>query len=93
MRRTYHGVDANQKAIVKDLRKMVGVSVLTVNEAIDIVVGYRGRNYIFEIKNPKLRPYARKLKPSTIKFFDTWEGQRDVVMTVGDILKVLRHGE
>ena len=64
MPRSRARVDANQPSIVEDLRKL-GASVLHIHmvarNSPDIVVGYRGKNYLFEIKIEKgrLRPGQR----------------------------------
>ncbi len=89
MRRTYRGVDGNQKALVKELRSVPGVSVWIINTEMDIVVGYRGQNFIFEIKDPDKPPSGRKLTDNEIKFLETWTGQADVVFTAEDVLASL----
>ena len=77
-------VDKNQKSLVADLKK-IGCSVQhlhTVGDGCpDIVVGYRGINYLFEIKNPDLKG---KLTPKEKEFFDTWRGQVAQVETLDD---------
>ena len=57
--------DANEKDIVKELRQIHGVKVETGHD--DILVGYKGRTYWFEIKNPDEvnkdgQPTAKKTK-------------------------------
>jgi len=82
-------VDGNHKSIVKDLEKLNGVSVKSVAQIkkfLDIVVGYDGNNYLFEIKNPEYPPSARKLTPDEKKFHESWKGQADVVLTTQEIL-------
>lgn len=65
--------DANQKEIVTELRA-IGASVLIINsidKSFDILVGFRGKNFAFEIKlNEK-----KKLTPAEHKFQLTWCGQ------------------
>lgn len=56
-------VDSNQSEIVKALRK-VGATVLITSQlknAFDILVGYRTRLFIIEIKDGRLVPSKRKL--------------------------------
>jgi len=56
-------VDRNQPEIVKALRK-VGATVLITSQlknAFDILVGFRGKLYICEIKDGEKPPSARKL--------------------------------
>ena len=44
-------IDANQPDIVKDLRKIKGVTVELNHD--DILVGYKGITYWYEIKTPE----------------------------------------
>ena len=84
-------VDGNQPEIVKQLRK-VGVTVLHVHQlknCFDILCGYNGVNYAFEIKDPAQPKSARKLTEGEQRFFDTWKGQVHKVETIDDILKVI----
>lgn len=89
-------VDGNQKEIVEGLRG-IGASVLVMSAlgdgAPDILVGWRKKNILFEIKNPDQVPSARKLTPDEIKFRDTWEGNYYVITTVEQAVRlVLDHG-
>ena len=84
-------VDTNQREIVTSLRKIAGVSVFsthTIGKGFpDIAIGYKGKNYLFEIKDGERPPSQRKLTPDEIKFFDMWTGQIDVVLCLNDILQ------
>lgn len=87
-------VDSNHPQIVKELRKLKGVtvrSVATIKNFLDIIVGYAGKNYLFEIKDPDKPPSARKLTPGEQKFMDEWTGQADLALTTEDILKVINY--
>lgn len=89
---TYARIDANQPDIVKDLRKLNGVtvrSVATIKNFLDIVVGYDNRNYLFEIKDPQKPPSARKLTPGEKIFMDGWTGQADIALTTEEIIKII----
>ena len=85
--------DANQKEIIEQLRSIAGISVFPTHQLgsgfPDIAVGYRGRNFFFEIKNPDLYPSERRLTEDEVKFFERWQGQVDEVLYVEDILEVL----
>jgi len=62
-------VDSNQPEIVKALRK-IGATVLITSQlknAFDILVGYRSRLFIIEIKDGTLVPSKRKLSPGDIR--------------------------
>lgn len=87
-------VDANQKQIVDALRKISGVTVFsthTIGKGVpDIVVGYCGVNYLFEIKDGSKPPSQQKLTPMEETFFDTWKGQVKLVSCLDDILNEMR---
>ena len=83
-------VDGNQNAIVSDLRKL-GCSV-AITSALgkgfpDIVVGLRGRNYLFEIKDPAQPPSKQRLTPDERDFAGDWFGQYSVITSVEDVFK------
>lgn len=86
--------DANHKSIIDALRKIENVSVFsthTIGKGFpDIVVGFWGKNYLFEIKDHKKTPSQKKLTPDEVKFHTTWHGQVNVVETIEDIYKFLK---
>lgn len=75
-------VDANQKEIVKALRDIPGVTVEPNHD--DILVGYKGRTYWYEIKTPSSK---KRIQPSQIKLLEHWTGHYDVVCTLDTILQ------
>jgi hypothetical protein len=83
-RRIIHRSDVNQADIVKTLRKC-GATVDIIGEPLDLLVGWRGMNYLMEVK-----PDAKsKLRPSQVEFFATWRGQKARVNSVSEALAVL----
>lgn len=87
-------VDRNQKEIVDALRK-VGASVLIVSQlknCFDILVGYKGKTHIIEIKDGKLSPSKRKLTLGEQKFKDNWKGSTyHVVESIDDALETIKN--
>jgi hypothetical protein len=87
-------VDDNQKHIVDALRKIPGISVFsthTIGKGVpDIVVGYCGQNYLFEIKDGAKPPSQQKLTPMEVTFFEKWKGQVCVATCLEDILIELK---
>ena len=85
-------VDANQTEIVNALRK-IGASVTSTAAQHkgfpDLVVGYKGVNYLMEIKDSNKPPSQRKLTPDQIIFHKSWNGQIAVVTSVQDAFDVL----
>ena len=84
--------DDNHKDIVACFRGY-GASVSDVsslpNIGYDIVVGFRGFNFLVEIKDGKKAPSARKLTKSEQNMLDTWNGQYSVVESEEDVYKLL----
>lgn len=85
-------VDVNQKAIVKVLRS-VGATVTPTHQLgkgfPDIVVGYRGTNFLIEIKDSEQPPSKRKLTPDEQKWHDDWRGTVHIVNNEQDALKAI----
>ena len=76
-------IDANQPEIVKELRKL-GYSVEVGHD--DILVGYNGKTYWFEIKTSE----KAKVKESQIKLMSEYKGHYSIVWTTEMILKEIR---
>lgn len=80
-------VDANQAEIVAALRA-VGATVQPLHAVgqgcPDLLVGYRGQNYLLEVKDGSKPPSARKLTPDQVSWHDTWRGRAAVVASVDE---------
>ena len=85
-------IDANQPKIVEQLRRC-GFSVLhlhTIGQGCpDIAVGAKGKNFLFEIKDPENIPSKRQLTPDEVLFQQRWRGQYHVIETIDDALRVI----
>jgi hypothetical protein len=73
-------VDGNQGQIVKALRAIPGVTVATRHD--DILVGYRGRTYWYELK----KSVKAEVKPGQAMLKAEWRGHYAIVSTFEDIL-------
>jgi hypothetical protein len=75
-------VDDNQKELVKGLREL-GATVQHLHEVgkgcPDILVGYRGRNYLLEIKDSAKPPSKRRLTKDEKVWHGKWKGSVAVV--------------
>lgn len=84
--------DANQAAIVRDLRKM-GASVLIlsgVGEGCpDLLVGFRGSNWLFEVKDSNQPPSKKRLTEDEQAFHLMWDGQVSKIETVEDAMDIM----
>lgn len=79
--------DGNQDEVVDALRA-IGCSVRVMHAPCDLLVGYRLKNLLLEVKNPNApRP---RLTLDQIEFRREWRGQFDVVSSVDEALAAVR---
>ena len=85
-------VDANQAEIVKALRA-VGCSVQILSSVgkgcPDILIGYRGKNLLFELKDGRKPKSAQKLTDDQVVWHSIWNGSVHVVNSVEDALSII----
>lgn len=85
--------DSNQKELVSQMRKIPGLTVAhihTVGQGVpDLICGFRQRNYLFELKDPKKPPSAKKLTEDEKLWHEQWTGSVHVVETLDDVLKII----
>ena len=88
-------VDRNQSEIVLMLRK-VGCTVQLLHRVgqgcPDLLVGYRGVNYAYEVKDGLLPLSQRKLTPAEAAWHETWRGQVVTVSSVREALEAIGIG-
>jgi Holliday junction resolvase len=77
--------DENEIEIVNALRA-VGASVthLSSKGIPDLLVSFRNKLYLMEVKKPKA-----KLTPDQIKFHENWNGDIHIVRTVQEAIEIL----
>lgn len=85
-------VDANQEQVVSALRG-VGATVqslaATGKGVPDLLVGYRSKNYLMEVKDGSKPPSERRLTPDQEIWHDGWKGTVHVVNTPTEAVKVI----
>lgn len=85
-------VDVNQNEIVKALMQ-IGCTVADTSTAgggfPDLVVGYRGVNYLLEVKDGNKKPSEQKLTPAQVRFHEKWKGQIGVINSVKGALDLV----
>ncbi|WP_151738233.1 hypothetical protein [Acinetobacter junii] len=85
-------IDANQTEIVKALRQ-VGASVQSLASTgkgcPDLLVGFRGVNWLLEIKDGQKVKSARKLTPDQIEWHESWRGRVYIVESVDQAISLL----
>jgi hypothetical protein len=52
-------------------------------------VGYQGRNFVFEIKDPTQKPSQRKLTEDEQKWHLNWRGQKAVIETIEEAYAII----
>jgi hypothetical protein len=86
-------IDTNQTKIVRTLRQVPGVSVAVTSRLgdgfPDLVVAFKGRNYLFEIKDPARPPSERRLTEAEAVFFKNWTGCCFIATESMEILKFI----
>lgn len=84
--------DTNHPNIVLALRQ-VGCSVADTaalgHGFPDLVVGFRGKNFLLEVKDGSLPPSRRKLTTDESAFHENWRGQIFVVTSVEEAIAVV----
>lgn len=85
--------DNNQSGIIEQLEALDGVTVAPNRD--DFEVGYRGKNYWIELKNPERtldkdgRITKGCFKKSQIDRLRDWKGQYDVAWSFEDCLDII----
>lgn len=82
-------VDENQSDIVQGLMYM-GATVQLLHAVgqgcPDLLVGFKGRNYLLEVKNPDKDPNQQKLTKDQERWHALWSGQKAVVRTLDEAI-------
>lgn len=85
-------LDSNHNQTVSGLRA-AGCSVLSLaslgNGAPDLLVGYKGQNWLIEMKDGKKPPSKRRLTADEVSFADRWRGQTAVAHSLDEALRVV----
>lgn len=85
-------IDRNQPQIVAALRE-IGATVKhthTLGHGFpDLIVGWRGQNYLLEVKDGEQEPARRRLTQDEKRWHDEWNGQVATVETVEQAYAVI----
>jgi hypothetical protein len=77
-------VDLNQQEIVNALRK-IGCSVVVIGTPVDLLVGFRAKTFLFEVKRPGEKPRTKAQR----EFLKTWKGQVRICETAEEAIEVV----
>lgn len=90
---TYKRTDANQKDIMDKLRCIPNLSVIsthTIGKGFpDIIVGYKGKNYMIEIKDGAKYKSKQKLTTDELLFHMKWKGQICVCNSFDQVVELI----
>jgi len=84
--------DDNEQSIIKAMRE-AGAYVKVVNDEglFDLLVSYRGKTLLLEVKDGAKPPSARRLTDAEAKFHNEWPGENlHIVNSVEEALALLR---
>lgn len=84
--------DTNQSEIENALKK-IGATYMDTSSVgrgfPDLVVGFRGRNYLIEVKDGEKCPSQRRLTKAQLKFHSYWQSDIFVIKDISELLSVL----
>jgi hypothetical protein len=90
--RTPKKIDSNQPEIVAALRQ-IGATVQSISEigggCPDLLVGFRGENFLLEVKVPGSE---RRMTRLEVQWLEDWRGTAAVVSTVEQALDIIGAG-
>ncbi len=86
MRRYANKRDANEPEIVRAL-EAIGCDVLRQDTPCDLLVGYRARNYLIEVKQPGRE--NRRDQQEQAEWRKHWRGQVRVVTTAEEAIELV----
>jgi len=85
-------IDDNQPEIIHGLRT-IGATVQPLHSVgkgcPDILVGWRGKNFLIEIKDGKAPPSARGLTDAQLLFHSIWRGQVAIAESIDDAFRIV----
>jgi len=87
-------VDTNQAEIVQDLRALgcTVQSIASMGQGVpDLLVGWKGKNYLFEVKDPAKPPSKRLLTEDELSWQLAWRGHVKTIEGTYQALEEMTH--
>ena len=85
-------IDENQPGIVKALVDM-GASVQLLHAVgggcPDLLIGWKHKNFLIEIKNPKKPKADQRLTPQQVYWHNGWAGKKAVARTLEEVIAII----
>lgn len=80
--------DENEPEIVQAL-EAIGCTVFRLDFPCDLLVGYRAKNFLVEVKDSGKIPSKRQLTKTQEQFFKAWKGQVRKVETPEEAIRLV----
>jgi len=80
--------DDNQHELVEALKK-IGAKCYFIGKPVDLLVGYRNRNLLLEVKRHDKKGWKSELTQEQKDFIDTWPGDVQVVYSVDEAISAV----
>lgn len=80
--------DLNQPELVLALRK-IGAKVYHLGKPLDLLVGYRQRNILMEIKRPDKEGWSTEFTKEQKDFIATWPGEIAICHTIDEAINAV----
>ena len=77
--------DASQQMIVEALKK-IGANPVFIGKPLDLLVGYRGRNILLEVKNAREGHKQGELTQAQEEFMASWPGEAHIVNSIEEAI-------
>ena len=59
----------------------------------DLLIGYSGKNYLAEVKNPLQSKRDQRLTPAQNKYHLEWRGQVSIIRYTAELLEIINYME
>jgi hypothetical protein len=80
--------DDNQHELVEALKK-IGAKCYFIGKPVDLLVGFRGKNLLLEVKRPDKKGWKSALTQEQKDFIETWPGDVAVVYSVEEAVSAV----
>lgn len=80
--------DDNQHELVEALKK-VGAKCYFIGKPVDLLVGFRGKNLLLEVKRPDKRGQPSALTQAQKDFISTWPGDVAICYTIQEAISAV----
>ena len=71
------------------LNEIPGVRAVVIGDPVDLLVGYKAKNFLFEIKDGNKKDYEHRYTAKQKDFLASWPGQVRVAKSFEEVLDVL----